>query len=366
MPKSPELSNKPLDFVWRLYKESSQLVLPRNKMTSPVEIAVPLGILSVLVLVANSIVLYLVYKNRHMRTATNGFVVSLAISDILTGLVIFFQYLIGFKNTVVINVLYAVVLISGAVNLTAVTTDRYIAITRPFIYYELMAKYSKMTIFLTWLLSLSIALLPLCWRGNINVSYHKLYILLVVFTCVIIPFLFILFANIRIFRIVKNCIHKERKTLLGISKNEESPRQRITQRASHHSRAIIFSEAKIAKVFVVAAIIFAVTWFPVIYYTLAAGLGHYKAIPHILLEISPFMIILGSLANPIIYSFMKPDFKIATRILLKDKNCRRRDFSVIYKPNKNISTISHAFGTVKIIQHSVSEFDCQLPKETCL
>jgi hypothetical protein len=321
-------------------------------MTSPLEIALPLGMLSVMVIVANSAVLYLVLRNRHMRTATNGFVVSLAISDILTGLVIFFQYLIGFKNSVLINVLYAVVLISGAANLT-----------QPFIYYELMAKYSKAIITLTWLISLVTALLPLCWKGNITVTYHKIYILLVVFTCVIIPFLFILFANIRIFRIVKCCIRKEETTLRGISENEAHGR--FSQRQAHSARHIIFSEAKIAKVFVVAAVIFAVTWFPVIYYTLAAGLGHYQAIPNILLQISPFMIILGSLANPVIYSFMKPDFKIAIRVLINQGKGCQREFKVLYiKPNTKCLTISQAFGTVSIIQKNSKNFSSGIPMDT--
>lgn len=305
-------------------------------MTST-EVNVPLGILSVIVLVANSFVLYLVYKNRSMRTPTNGFVVSLAISDILTGIVIFFQYLIGFKISVVINVVYAVVLICGAANLTAVTMDRYVAVTMPFSYHGLMSKYSRGIIAMTWLLSVVIALLPLCWLGNINASYHKVYILMVVFLCIVLPYVFILFANIKIFMIVRKCIKKEKTTLLRVS-NENNIDGTTTRPRTTTAMRHVFTEAKIAKVFVVAAIAFAVTWFPVIYYTIAAGLGHFSVIPKILLEISPFAIIIGSLANPIIYSFMKPDFKSAVKVLLCERKPFGKDFRVIYKPKKKNNT----------------------------
>lgn len=293
-------------------------------------INVPLGTLSVIVLIANSLVLYIVFKNRSMRTPTNGFVVSLAVSDILTGIVLFFQYLIGFQNTVVINVVYAIVLICGAANLTAVTMDRYIAVTMPFTYHGLMTKYCRAIIALTWLISVIIAVLPLCWLGNIDASYHKIYILMVVFLCIVLPFLFILFANIKIFRIVRKCISKEKKTLLRVAKQEDDSETKTRTTSMRH----VFTEAKIAKVFVVAAIAFAVTWFPVLYYTLAAGLGYFNAIPNVLLQISPFAIIIGSLANPIIYSFMKPDFKTAVKALLCERTSFSKDFRVIYKPNK--------------------------------
>lgn len=303
---------------------------------NPIQLNIPLGILSVLAIIANSFVLYLVFTNRTMRTPTNSFVVSLAVSDICTGLVIFFQYLIGFENSVVINVVYAVVLICGAANLTAVTTDRYVAVTMPFAYHGLMKKYSKVLIAVTWLVSICIALMPLCWLGNITASYHKIYILLVVFLCIVLPFLFILFANIKIFTIVRKCVLKEKETLMSVSiKEGRDPQNNRKSRSGTIRSATIrnvFIEAKIAKVFVVAAIAFLITWFPVLYYTIAAGLGYYGAIPSILVKISPFAIIIGSLANPIIYSFLKPDFKSAIKAVFCKRRPFRGDFQVIYRP----------------------------------
>ncbi|KAK3707195.1 hypothetical protein QZH41_007172 [Actinostola sp. cb2023] len=286
-----------------------------------------------------------------MRTPTNSFVVSLALSDILTGLVIFCQYLIGFRNAAVINVVYAEVLICGAANLTAVTMDRYVAVTMPFSYHGLMTKYSKMIIAMTWVISFIIALLPLCWLGNITASYHKVYILMVVFLCIVVPYLFILFANIRIFGIVRKCVRSEKKTLIGISKNDGD-----IDKTRSNSMRHVFSEAKIAKVFLVAAITFAVTWFPVLYYTVAAGLGHYQAIPSVLVQLSPFTIIIGSLANPIIYSFMKPDFKSAVKNLICQGKSFQKDFRAMYRLDKNTSqTAMTPSGAVTVVKYEATK-----------
>lgn len=328
-----------------------------------IQVNVPLGILSMLVLIANVFVLYLVFTNRNMRTPTNSFVVSLAISDICTGLVIFFQYLIGFQNNVIINVVYAVVLICGAANLTAVTADRYVAVTMPFSYHGLMTKYSKSIIAMTWFISVIIALLPLCWLGNISASYHKIYILLVVFLCIILPFLFILFANIKIFTIVRKCINKEQETLMRVAKNDNKERDR---KARSNSMRYIFIEAKVAKVFVVAAITFVVTWFPVLYYSITAGLGYYDAIPNILIKISPFGIILGSLANPIIYSFMKPDFKNAIKTLIYQRKRFRKDLTVIYKPRYKKSSQSSGPTAITTANSVITKPTSPIPQSTVL
>ncbi|EDO31454.1 predicted protein [Nematostella vectensis] len=301
-------------------------------METPIEIAVPLGIFSFLVIIENSVVLYLVLANRHMRTYTNGFVVSLASSDILTGLVIFCQYLIGFQNAAVINVAYAVVLISGAANITSVTLDRYLAITKPFKYTDLMRKYFKYITFITWTTSILLAVLPLGWyAGNITEVFHKVYVFITIGLGVITPYFFVLFANIRIYCIVRKSVKREKKTLSSVSQ-EQSSRRRAPLK-------IIVSEAKVARVFACTALAFAISWFPVLYYTIAAVLGSFNSVPNILVTLSPFFIVIGSLANPLIYSFMKPDFKIASRALL----CKirlvglKRDMCVAYTPAKSLN-----------------------------
>lgn len=115
-------------------------------------VVIPLSILSVSTIVTNTLVCLLVYKVKSMRNYTNGFVVSLAISDILTGVSMFIQYNAELHvwSRATLNVLYAVVLFVGAANLCAVTYDRYLAILYPFSYTETISKVFKILVPAIW------------------------------------------------------------------------------------------------------------------------------------------------------------------------------------------------------------------------
>lgn len=274
--------------------------------TEPLEVRLPLSFLALLVMVANIIVCALVYvnTNKDMRTYTNSFVVSLAISDILTGVVIFFQYLVGFKSPSVLNVAYALVMLGGVTNLCAVTFDRYLAVMKPLQYNLRICSSYRKIIVACWGVSVLVSVLPLTWGGNVNTILHKIYIFAVLIVGIIAPFGFIFFADFCIFRQVRKCIEQEKKLVLlndNVRKKQEKKR--------------ISSEAKVAKVFTLVALMFALSWFPVIYFTAAAACGRTDTVPVVITTISPFTLTLGSLINPVLYSFMKPDFRRAVRVI---------------------------------------------------
>ena len=93
-------------------------------------IKVSLGVLSVLIVAANLFVISFVCLNRVPRTYTNWLTVSLAVSDILTGGILF-PMLIMRPTHAVVDYLSSMILLWGVANICALTYDRYVAITRP-------------------------------------------------------------------------------------------------------------------------------------------------------------------------------------------------------------------------------------------
>jgi hypothetical protein len=112
---------------------------------------------------------------------------------------------------------------------------------------------------------------------------------------------------------VRRCVKKERE----LSISTEIPRQDMKD--SKRRAKKISTEAKVAKVFAIAALMFILSWFPIFIYSGSFVFNKPGIVPKEMLDISPFTIAIGSLVNPILYSFMKPDFRHAL-----DKLLRRR------------------------------------------
>ncbi|KAL9984639.1 hypothetical protein ACROYT_G006960 [Oculina patagonica] len=273
-------------------------------------LVIPLSILSIIVIVTNTLVCLLVYKVKSMRNYTNGFVVSLAISDILTGVSFLIQYNAELHewSKAALNVLYAIVLFVGAANLCAVTYDRYLAILYPFSYTETISKVFKILVPAIWIFSIIVACIPLTWEGNTKLLNTKIYICLVLAICITLPYILIVYANYKIFRLVRQCVRRERE--LSISSNS------MKAGMKHNGARKVSSEAKVARVFAIASLMFVLSYFPTLFYTAAAAFGHVDVVPNLLLDFSPFCVVFGSLVNPILYSFMKPDFRRALKKIL--------------------------------------------------
>lgn len=274
---------------------------------NPLKLVIPLSILSVSVIVTNTLVCLLVYKVKSMRNSTNGFVVSLAISDILTGVSFLIQYNAELHewSRAVLNVLYAIVLFVGATNLCAVTYDRYLAILYPFSYTETISKVFKIVVPGIWFFSIVIACIPLTWEGNTTLLHTTIYIFLVLSICIALPYVLIVYANYKIFRLVRQCVRRERELSISSHISKTDTKNKCIRKVS--------SEAKVARVFAIASLMFVLSYFPTLFYTAAVAVGHKEVVPKLLLDFSPFCVVFGSLVNPILYSFMKPDFRRALR-----------------------------------------------------
>ncbi|XP_020909795.1 probable G-protein coupled receptor No9 [Exaiptasia diaphana] len=256
---------------------------------------VGLTIASVLVTTTNAGVIFMVLCIKELRTYTNIFVVSLAISDTLTGAIFFPLYI--FPHSIVTGYLIFFILIAGVMNLCAVTWERYVAIIEPFRYKGKLKKSQKKILIAIWSIPSLVTLIPLAWEADSKTTYHKYFNVSTLLILVIIPYVFIVAAYIRIWLRLRSHTAQMRKRINMTNEQREGAR-----RAS--------LEGKTVKVFFVVVSVFLVSWLPVIYMTIVGVvLNRPDLIPPLLSEISLFTIAGSSMINPILYALMKNDFK---------------------------------------------------------
>ena len=281
--------------------------------TLHVSYLVSLSTLSVFVVVFNVFVCCLVCMNKALRTYTNGFIVSLALSDILTGGVLL-PMILSKPSSLATAYLTCVIVLSSSCNLSSVTYVRYVAIMKPLRSRYLVPKMFKKAVVFSWLIPIIFSLLPLFWNTNYELQIHKVYIICAQVFGFVVPCVFIAFAYVRIF--------KEVRRSLALQKNfqVESPQERTNERRR------LSKELKIAKVFCIISAIFLFCWLPIIYMTTAQIVfSRFDIIPDFMPTVSLFTMAINSLVNPVIYAFLKPDFIIPIgifwRSLFRGQGC---------------------------------------------
>ena len=290
-----------------------------------------IAIISVLIFVLNFSVYFLMYHNKCLRTYSNGFICSLALSDLLTGTVILPLFLIN-ANTEVLQYLISIILLSGVANLCVVTYDRYVAVTAPLQHSSKIAENFVKILTITWFVPIVYSLLPLIWGAEKALHVHKIYVFVELIAGILVPFLLIMVAYVKIFLVIrKKCIRNS---------NTFSGKCRELQRRKREMKRM-FSEAKVAKIFAVLTLLLFLSWTPVLYMTAVQELGRPNLIPASLPLISLYTIALGSLVNPLLYSLTKPDVQGALRNLL----CR-------HKPDVLISHLSRDKETTFNMSHN--------------
>lgn len=285
----------------------------------PLSQAIPLGVLGALITVENMLVCYLVYRYKILRTFTNGFVVSLALSDVLFGCLLLPMNIADEEHPANLY-LVCIILFANVTNLLAVTLDRYLAILHPLVYTYKMTKYFVRILIVTWAIPVPVALLPLAWGNDEMRVESTVYLFFIVIGGVILPYVLILFVYILIFREVARQV----RNLSRLKKYTD----KFKEAAAEGKR--VSGEARVARIFAVIAGIFVVSWGPVIYMTAAVALHAAAPVPKEVGIISWYTMAIGSLANAAMYAFFKADFR---RAFLKLFGCRANS-------NENMSMFS--------------------------
>ena len=155
--------------------------------------------LSILTMVVNGFVIFLVCNKRQLRTKTNAFVVSLAVADIGVGMIVvpllFFCSLATqctLERSVVIFLKVFIIYTSGT-NLVGLVLERYIAVVKPLKYLTFMKRRRVIQMVVTswgipFLFTLTIVSIELSAIDGARTIGGYLYLLFEVILCVYLIF----------------------------------------------------------------------------------------------------------------------------------------------------------------------------------
>ncbi|XP_041657434.1 adenosine receptor A2b [Cheilinus undulatus] len=315
-------------------------------------------VIAVLSISGNVLVCWAVAINTTLKNATNYFLVSLAVADILVGclaipfaITISIGIYLDFYGCLFLACFVLVLTQSSIFSLLAIAIDRYLAVKIPLRYKELMTgKTSREIIAMLWILSFVIGLIPFfgwnlkesccgnsslenttdvglieglrtggnllhscslrCFFESVVDMHYMVYFNF--FVCVLLPLLIMLGIYVKIFTVARKQLRQIELKCVG---NGDS-----------HHHGLLQKEIRAAKSLSIIVGLFAICWLPV--HILNCLTLFYKDLhkPDIVMHVAIILSHANSAVNPIIYAYRIQDFRNTFRkILARHFLCRREE-----------------------------------------
>ena len=158
--------------------------------------------LSILTMVVNGFVIFLVCSKRHLRTKTNAFVVSLAVADFGVGMIVvpslFFCSLATectprSKEGLIVIFVGVLIIYTSGTNLVSLVLERYVAVVKPLKYLTFMKRRRVIQMVLTswgipFLFTLTLVSIKLSAIDHARTMRGYLYLLFEIILCVVLIF----------------------------------------------------------------------------------------------------------------------------------------------------------------------------------
>ena len=298
-------------------------------MYLPVAAKVSLTFIGFAIAAGNGTVFLVFFSNRSLRTLTNRFVLSLAVSDFFVGTVLL-PLRVWSPTSEALGPLIAFMLTASLSNISGCTYDRYIAIHNPLRYHAILTSSKvRRIIFLIWAVPVTIALIPQIWlRQAHRYDQHtillaqRIYVGLMSFgvlvTCIVLAAIYI-----SVFRVAKRHVDAI-SCLEGFAQQQRGATRNGVKR--RNSLKSLVKDVKATKLAAMIGFAFALCWFPLILINIIDSLGFNHVIPDDFATVALFTIFVNSFMNPMIYAFFQKDFRRNLSKLLR-KQFTRRDTS---------------------------------------
>ena len=200
-----------------------------DNITVPTPIDIPYTIIEIVVAVAavfgNSLVILVFVRFHILKTVTNYYVISLAIADLLVGIIgipCAIATSVGlppnFQGCLFMNSLLLLLCTSSIFSLVAVTVDRYWAIIHPLSYPAMMtSRRALVVIALSWVLASIVGLLPsMGWNKGEPTGPRCFfmevidlrYLVFIYFATILTPSAFMAVVYVRIYWAIKSQVRK--------------------------------------------------------------------------------------------------------------------------------------------------------------
>ena len=318
------------------YREnnSSSKTDPEQTEFLPVPLIVTLSFMCLLIIVVNGLVIFLIHKKESLRTITNMFLASLALSDLMSGLVgIPLLVICLVKDLINVCVSSAIFIrftaISSVCHVLLITCDRYIFIVHGMQYHSLVTKQrAVVATIVVWLFSLLSSVIQLSWYLFYEIAFseyeeitedlNRKYSIACIVLFFAVPLLLMCYIYGRIFQI--SC--KSNKTDRQASKNLYQP-----------SRSLLH-EWRGRSVLLITIVIFAGCWLPYFVAMIDDYMNTSEQSP-MPLWAQRLLLFLGftpPILNTILCTLAKKDFRRALkRVVLQRKKNVSANFSVHQK-----------------------------------
>ena len=301
---------------------------------------VTLSFMCMLIVVVNGLVVFLIQKKESLRTLTNLFLASLALSDLMSGLVgIPLLVICLVRDLINVCVSSAIFIrftaVSSVCHVLLIACDRYIFIAHGMQYHSLVTK--QRAIFTVWLFPLLASVIRLSWYLFYEISFtefeektedlNRKYSIACIVLFFAVPLLLMCIIYGHIFHISCKSNEADRQA----SKNLQQP-----------SRSL-FYEWRGRSVLAITIVIFAGCWLP---YFLAMlddymNASEQSPMPLWAQRLLLFLGFIPPILNPILCSLAKKDFRRALKqvVLQRKKANVSADFNVHQKQCLNIRSI---------------------------
>ncbi|XP_028398260.1 histamine H2 receptor-like [Dendronephthya gigantea] len=291
-------------------------------------------IIQALVIIAiNGLVIFLFIWKPFLKEITNYFLVSLAISDGLTGLVVIPLYYACFLTGHVVEICFSFDMVhrmtafSTVYHLLLITCDRYVAITRPFRHSSTFTStvgYLLLTV--VWSAALFLPLIQLAWYDPYNLKKSSMkaqrYELHYNITCAVIAFLVPVVIMILAYAEMLRIVTRHARAIEATSRQQQA--------LTKEKRAMV--------IFASMLLVYIVCWFTFFFSSLAQDLApNFLHVPEYVYLILFFLRFCTSIINPILYVFFKTDFKKALREIVTQYKCSASTVTGFLLQNHSVS-----------------------------
>ena len=278
-----------------------------------------LTFIGITIAVGNGTVFVVYCSNKQLRTMTNYFVLSLAVSDFLVGTVLL-PLRVWSPESQALGPLIAFTLIASLSNISGCTYDRYIAIHRPLRYHSILTKKKVHKIIVAiWLVPLVVAIIPQIWlspavgiRPHIISRVQRVYVALMSFG-VLITCLVLIGIYISVFCVAKR--HFEAIAYLNSfadqRRHQEQNGSRPNMKSRRFSLKSLVKDVKATKLVAMIGAAFTICWLPLIIINIFESIGCFELLPIDFVTVALFTIFCNSLGNPAIYAFFQREFRVA-------------------------------------------------------
>ena len=272
----------------------------------PLWLVVTGAFLSLITVFGNGLVVYLIFTRKRLHNATNWIVLSLAIADFFLGAgYVPARMLLKGQWLVVQHSVLSFLAAASALNLSLLTVDRYVFITRPLRYSILMTtKMAVLLIVAVWLASfVPHLLLYLISAENDRAGPSRAFDFFDMVVFEISPMLALLFLARRIFVIVRRQERRMKKQMRQVCFNlQADPGSKMS---SHNRRTS--SMKFICGAVAVFGFCYLFETFVKVYTLITGEYGEGMWLTFRL--VSTLLLIVNSAINPVVYALFKSDIK---------------------------------------------------------